>query len=159
MKLFLIQKMKIMSEQMPREELEKEVLNFFRKRGELVLCTCSDNIPRATPMDFYTDKASFNIYVGLTPGRKLRNIEENPVVSIGIYTPIKLEGKVQGMQITATGKERLILLRPGDPEFENAQAIVRGKRKLILKIIPEKIELLDYDFPKRGYAIFQCLEL
>jgi len=150
--------MKIMSEQMPKDELEKEILNFFRKRGELVLCTCNDNIPRATPMDFYTDKESFNIYVGLSPGRKIKNIEANPVVSIGIYTPIK-EGKIQGMQITATGPEHLILLKPNDPEFEKAQAIVRGKRKLILKIIPEKIELLDYDFPKRGYARFQCLEL
>jgi len=147
-----------MSEQMPKEELEQEILNFLRKRGELVLCTCSNNIPRATPMDFYTDKESFNIYVGLSPGRKIKNIEENPCVSIGIYTPIK-EGKIQGMQITATGSERLNFLKSGDPEFESAQAIVRGKRKLILKIIPEKIELLDYDFPKRGYAQFQSLDL
>lgn len=147
-----------MVEQMPREELEAEILKFLRKRAELVLCTCSNNIPRATPMDFYTDKESFNIYVGLAPGRKVTNIEENPIVSIGIYTPLK-EGKVQGMQITATGRERLIFLRPEDPEFERAQGIVRGKRNLILKIIPERIELLDYDFSKRGYAKSQSVEL
>lgn len=148
------------SKQMPEEELKKEIRNYLRQRKVLVLCTCSNNIPRATPMDFYIDKKSddFNIYVGPAPGRKVTNIEENPVVSIGIYTPMDT-GKVQGMQITATGKNRLILMKEGDDGFEYAQKIVRGKRKLLLKIIPEKIELLDYDFIKKGYSRLQTLNL
>jgi hypothetical protein len=111
-------------------------------------------------MDFYIDKKSddFIIYVGPAPGRKVKNIEENPIVSIGIYTPLDT-GKIQGMQITASGKDRLIFLREGDNGFDHAQKIVRGKRKLLLKIIPEKIELLDYDFIKNGYARLQALEL
>jgi len=144
---------------MPEEELKKEIRDFLEKRKIIVLCTCSDNVPRATPMDFYMDKKSddFNMYVGPAPGRKVKNIEENPKVSIGIYTPMDT-GKIQGMQITASGKERLIFLRKGDEEFEKAQKIVRGKRKLLLKIIPEKIELLDYDFIKKGYSHLQYLE-
>ncbi|MFX0003088.1 MAG: pyridoxamine 5'-phosphate oxidase family protein [Candidatus Hodarchaeota archaeon] len=145
-------------EKMPLEVLKNEIRDFLDKRKVLVLCTCSNNIPRATPMDFYTEKDSFNIYVGPAPGRKVKNIEENPNVSIGIYTPMS-EGKIQGMQITASGKENLIFLKEGDEEFEKAQKIVRGKRKLILKIIPNKIELLDYDFPKKGYARLQYLEI
>ena len=144
--------------EMPKDELKSEILNFLDKRKVLVLCTCSDNIPRATPMDFYTEKDSFNIYIGPAPGRKVKNIEKNPIVSIGIYTPLS-EGKIQGMQITASGKESLIFLKEGDDDFEKAQRIVRGKRKLILKIIPEKIELLDYDFIKNGYSRIQVLEL
>ena len=143
---------------MPEEELKKEIREFLDKRKVLVLCTCSANIPRATPMDFYTEKNSFNIYVGPAPGKKVKNIEKNPIVSIGIYTPLS-EGKIQGMQITASGKERLIFLNEGDDDFEKAQKIVRGKRKLLLKIIPEKIELLDYDFIKEGYSRLQVLEL
>ena len=143
---------------MPIEELKKEIRNYLDDRKVLVLCTCSNNIPRATPMDFYTEKDSFNIYVGPAPGRKVKNIEENPNISIGIYTPMS-EGKIQGMQISATGKERLIFLKEGDEEFKKAQKIVRGRRKLILKIIPEKIELLDYDFIKEGYSRLQVLEL
>ena len=145
---------------MPEEELKKEIRDFLEKRKIIVLCTCSNNVPRATPMDFYMDKKSddFNIYVGPAPGRKVKNIEENPIVSIGIYTPMDT-GKIQGMQITASGKERLIFLREGDDNFEKAQKIVRGKRNLILKIIPEKIELLDYDFIKKGYSRLQYLEL
>jgi uncharacterized protein YhbP (UPF0306 family) len=144
---------------MPEEDLKNEIKKFLKERKVLVLCTCSDNVPRATPMDFYMDKKSndFNIYVGPAPGRKVKNIEENPNISIGIYTPMDT-GKVQGMQITASGKERLIFLREGDDEFDKAQKIVRGKRKLLLKIIPERIELLDYDFIKEGYSRLQILD-
>ena len=142
---------------MPEEELRKEIRSYLDTRKVLVLCTCNNNIPRATPMDFYTEQDSFNIYVGPVPGRKVKNIEENPYVSIGIYTPIS-EGKIQGMQITASGRENLIFLKEGDEEFEKAQKIVRGRRKLLLKIIPEKIELLDYDFVKLGYSRLQTLE-
>ncbi|MFW9894315.1 MAG: pyridoxamine 5'-phosphate oxidase family protein [Candidatus Thorarchaeota archaeon] len=147
-----------MSKAMPKDELKREIREYLDKRKVLVLCTCSNNVPRATPLDFYTDQDSFNIYVGPTPGQKVKNIEENPNVSIGIYTPFS-EGKIQGMQITASGKEQLIFLREGDEEFEKAQKIVRGKRKLLLKIIPEKIELLDYDFAKKGYSRLQILDL
>ncbi len=143
---------------MSEEDLKKEIRNFLDKRKVLVLCTCGNNIPRATPMDFYTEKDSFNIYVGPAPGRKIKNMEENPNISIGIYTPMS-EGKIQGMQITTSGKDRLVFLKEGDEEFKKAQKIVRGKRKLILKIIPEKIELLDYDFIKNGYSRLQVLEL
>jgi hypothetical protein len=145
---------------MPKKVLEKEIREYLNKRKVLVLCTCSDNIPRATPMDFYIDKKSndFNIYLGPAPGRKVKNIEENPNISIGIYTPLDT-GKVQGMQITASGKDRLIFLRDGEEEFDKVQKIVRGRRKLLLKIIPEKIELLDYDFVKSGYSRLQILDL
>lgn len=145
---------------MPEKELKKEIYDFLRIRKALVLCTCLNNVPRATPMDFYMEKSqeNYNIYVGLAPGRKVKNIEQNPIVSIGIYTPMDT-GKIQGLQITATGKERLIFLREEDEGFEYAQKLVRGKRNLILKIIPEKIEMLDYDFVKKGYSRFQVLDL
>ena len=145
-------------QKMPEDELKREIQEFLDKRKVLVLCTCNNNIPRATSMDFYTDQESFNIYVGPAPGRKVKNMEENPNISIGIYTPLS-EGKIQGMQITASGKERLIFLREGDEDFERVQNIVRGKRKLLMKIIPEKIELLDYDFAKKGYSRLQILQL
>ena len=148
---------KMTNQKIPEKELKREIREYLDKRKVLVLCTCSNNIPRATPMDFYTEQDSFNIYVGPAPGRKVKNIEENPNISIGIYTPLS-EGKIQGMQITASGRERLIFLREGDEEFEKAQKIVRGRRKLLLKIIPEKIELLDYDFAKKGYSRLQILE-
>jgi len=146
--------------EMPKEEIKKHVKQFLKERKVLVLCTCNENIPSATPMDFYIDKKAgpddFNIYVGPAPGRKVKNLKANPNISIGIYTPMDT-GKVQGMQITASEKN-LVLLEQGDEGFEHAQKIVRGKRKLLLKVIPEKIELLDYDFVKQGYSRLQVLE-
>jgi len=145
---------------MPESVLEEEIRSFLKKRKVLVLCTCSNDIPRATPMDFYMENndENYNIYVGLAPGRKVTNIEENPIISIGIYSPLDT-GKIQGMQITAIGVKNLIFLREGDQEFEKAQKIVRGTRKLILKIVPNKIEYLDYDLIKQGYSRFQSLDL
>ena len=145
---------------MPINELKKEIRIFLNNRKALVLCTCLNNVPRATPMDFYMDhtQENYNIYVGLTPGRKISNIEKNPIVSIGIYSPLDT-GKIQGMQITAEGKRKLIFLRKGDGEFSKAQKIVLGKRNLILKIIPNKIEYLDYDLIRKGYSRFQSLDL
>jgi len=149
-----------MDEKMPKEMLMEEIRAFLDQRKILVLCTCANNIPRATPMDFYMEKEkeNFNIYVGPAPGRKLKNMEENPNISIGIYTPMGA-GKIQGMQITASGKNRLIFMRDGDDGFKEAQKIVKGRRKLLLKIMPETIELLDYDFIKKGYSRHQVLDL
>jgi hypothetical protein len=145
---------------MPIDELKKEIRTFLNDRKALVLCTCLNNVPRATPMDYYMDNTqeNYNIYVGLTPGRKVTNIEKNPIVSIGIYTPLDT-GKIQGMQITAEGKSNLLFLREGDKEFNNAQKIVKGKRSLILKVVPNKIEYLDYDLVRKGYSRFQSLDL
>jgi uncharacterized protein YhbP (UPF0306 family) len=145
---------------MPEKEITSEIREFLNAKKVLVLCSCSNNLPRATPMDFYMEKSqdNFNIYVGPAPGRKVKNIEENPNISIGIYTPMDT-GKIQGMQITASGKDRLIFMKEGDEGFNDAQKIVKGRRKLLLKIIPEKIELLDYDFIKKGYSRLQILEL
>ncbi|TFF97931.1 MAG: pyridoxamine 5'-phosphate oxidase family protein [Promethearchaeota archaeon] len=150
-----------MKKEMPKDLLEKEIRSFLKNRKILVLCTSNkEGVPRATPMDFYMEKdfPNYNIYVGPTPGRKVDNIKANPHISIGIYTPLDT-GKIQGMQITATGNDRLIFMTQGEEGFKNAQRIVRGKRKLILKIIPEKIELLDYDFVKEGYSRFQVLDI
>lgn len=146
--------------QMPKAELIQEIRGFFKERKIIVLCTASKKgVPRASSMDYYMEKSedNFNIYVGLSPGIKIRNIEENPIVSIGIYTPLDT-GKIQGMQISSSN-ERLILMREGDQGFDEAQEIVRGKRNILLKIIPEKIELLDYSYRKRGYSTMQILEL
>ncbi|MGV9171029.1 MAG: pyridoxamine 5'-phosphate oxidase family protein [Promethearchaeia archaeon] len=150
-----------MSKQMPNDALKTANRTFLEPRKVLVLCTCSENIPRATPMDFYInkkEKEDFTLYVAPAPGRKVKNIKKNPMVSIGIYTPMDT-GKIQGMQITASGSDRLIFLAKGDEGFDSAQKIVRGRRKLILKILPERIELLDYDFIQQGFSRHQTLEL
>ena len=145
---------------MPEAELKKEIREFLETRKILVLCTASKaGIPRASPMDFYIDKESdeFNIFITPAPGSKTKNMEENPNLSIGIYTPMDT-GKIQGMQITASGEDRMVWITEGDL-FDRLQKIALGKRKRFLKIIPERIELLDYSFIKNKYAALQTLDL
>jgi len=149
---------------MPEAELKKEIREFLETRKILVLCTASkEGIPRASPMDFYIDKESddFDIFITPAPGSKTRNMEENPNISIGIYTPLDT-GKVQGCQITcsstALGEDRMVWITEGEL-FDRLQKIALGKRKRFLKIAPNKIELLDYSFIKNKYAALQTLDL
>lgn len=143
----------IMNKQLPIERLKEEILSYLNTRKVLVLCTCNKNLPRATPLDFYND--GYDLYMTTSKGIKVDNLMANPIASIGIYTPLS-EGKVQGMQITST---KITFIRPEDGEYEHAKKIVKRKAEIYLKIVPEKIEFLDYSLMKEGYAKFQVLEL
>jgi len=59
---------------------------------------------------------------------------------------------------TALGEDRMIWITEGDL-FDRLQKVALGKRKRFLKIIPEKIEMLDYSYRKKGYSTMQILEL
>lgn len=142
-----------MGKQLPKEQLKKNILQFLNKRKILVLCTCNENIPRATPLDYYNE--GFELYMTPTGGAKVENLKANPIASIGIYTPLS-EGEIQGLQITST---KIKFIYPNEDDYEHARKIVKRKAKMYLKIIPEKIEFLDYSLSKDGYSRFQTLEM
>ncbi len=142
-----------MGKELPREHLKEKILKFLKKRKVLVLCTCKDNIPRATPLDFYNE--GLDLYMTPTGGAKVENLKTNPIASIGIYTPLS-EGEIQGLQITST---KIRFIYPEDDDYEHARKIVKRKAKMFLKIVPEKIDYLDYSLSKEGYSRFQVLEL
>ena len=91
--------------EIPAKELEKEILEFLEERATksggkhsrpgcnlqhglaCVLATCHDNIPRATPVDYFCD-GSLAVWVNAEPGGKIANIMRNPKVSLGIYEPV-----------------------------------------------------------------------
>ena len=103
-----------------KEELEKEIIQFLdegsTKMGDVnakcalkhgiacVLATSRNNIPRATPVDFFNEGLSIGI--GAEPGGKLLNLKENPNVSIGIYRPV--DHSVVNKSIQYFGKASLI---------------------------------------------------
>ncbi len=142
-----------MGKELPRKHLKEKILKFLKKRKVLVLCACKNNIPRATPLDFYNE--GLDLYMTPTGGAKVENLKTNPIASIGIYTPLS-EGEIQGLQITST---KIRFIYPEDDDYEHARKIVKRKAKMFLKIIPEKIEYLDYSLSKEGYSRFQVLEL
>lgn len=52
-------------------------------RNCLVLATCHNNVPRATPLEFFNE--GLTLYIFAEPGGKIANIKRNPRVSAAIY--------------------------------------------------------------------------
>jgi nitroimidazol reductase NimA-like FMN-containing flavoprotein (pyridoxamine 5'-phosphate oxidase superfamily) len=78
-----------------------------------VLATVKDNVPRATPVDFFND--GLTIWIAGEPGLKIRNIRSNPRVAVGIYHPMDHSKLNRSLQVQ--GKAKLINLRYHRKEF------------------------------------------
>ncbi len=158
-------------QKMPKEELEKRIAAFLRSCNICVLATCKDNVPRATPIEYYSD--GLTVYVVADPGTKIANLKANPRISIGIYnTPYTnwIDWKiVRGVQIT--GKPSLVT--DDNPEYFEAMKIynwrlysmVAGRDmdkpptgRTIIKVEPLKIEYRDLGLLAEGYLRFQVWE-
>lgn len=151
---------KSVTRQLPSDELEARILAFLGSRRLCVLATCRSNVPRATPI-LYSSKG-FTIYMAGEPGRKLGNISQNPTVSMAIFDPdAEFSEKIddiKGLQIG--GKARLI--GKEDPEFMDAFLMFGrpaswaehwyGK---IIKVVPDRIELLAMGLKNEGFAARQ----
>jgi len=158
-------------QKMPKEELEKRIAAFLRSCNICVLATCKENIPRATPIEYYSD--GLTVYVVADPGTKIANLKTNPRISVGIYnTPYTnwIDWKiVRGVQIT--GKP--VLITDDNTEYFEAMKIynwrlysmVAGRDmdkpptgRTIIKVEPLKVEYRDLGLLSEGYLRFQVWE-
>ena len=112
-----------------REELEKEIIQFLdegsTKKGDMnakcalkhgiasVLATSRNNIPRATPVDFFNE--GITIWIGAEPGGKIVNIKENPNVSVGIFRPV--DHSVVNKSIQYFGKVSIVSMANNPDEY------------------------------------------
>jgi nitroimidazol reductase NimA-like FMN-containing flavoprotein (pyridoxamine 5'-phosphate oxidase superfamily) len=100
-----------------RKELEQEIRGFLYEASSkpgtsnkpgcplshglaCVLATVHENIPRATPVDFFCD--GLTIWIAGEPGLKIRNIRSNPKVAVGIYHPMDHSTLNRSLQIEGT---------------------------------------------------------
>ena len=116
----------------PREELEKEILEFLNDtcgmvdpnpgpqgcgiihRTSLVLATSYDDEPRATPLEFFNE--GLTIYIFGEPGGKIANIKRNPRVCATIYEqPLDHSKNQRSLQMW--GKAELINVRNDKKTF------------------------------------------
>ena len=113
-------------EAIPREELEKEILEFLDTtccipdttpgpnscgtihRTSLVLATSYNDEPRATPLEFFHE--GFTLYVFGEPGGKIANIKRNSKVCAAIYEQPLDHSKLQ-RSLQIWGDARLISVR------------------------------------------------
>jgi len=93
----LISKLPVKPRKLAKEELEKEIIQFISRGKICTLATCTDNIPRATPVH-YLNKG-MTLYVFAESGGKLKNLKKNPNISLGIHGPYKDFLSVKGLQI------------------------------------------------------------
>ena len=155
--------------QLPRPEMEKRIAAFLREGNVCVLATCLNDMPRATPIEYYAD--GLTIYIAASRGTKLPNLEGNPRASVAIYNTPYTDwtdwDRVRGLQMTAAPR----LLRFADePEAYIAALKIYDWRKYrralgkadeeprnttILRLTPTRIEFRDLGLLRENYAVLQ----
>jgi len=152
---------------LPIEKLKKRVTKFLASTNICVLATCHDDVPRATPIEYHSEKLT--IYFIGEPGIKLSNITKNPKVSIGIFLPYMGWDSAKGAQITGHAK---IISRRNIEEFEKGLKAYKWERVAkeigieefpksveLVRVEPEKIEFVDMSLKKIGFSARQFLDL
>ena len=148
------------------KDLEKRIIQFLDKQNMCVIATCSDNVPRATPVE-YRSKGIIVYFVG-EPGTKLENIKKNPNVSLGVFLPYIGWDSAKGVQITGKAK---IISRENLTEFKEGLAAYKWEKTAkelglktfpetgveLVKVEPEKIEFIDMSLKKLGCSPRQTL--
>jgi general stress protein 26 len=144
---------------MPNKELEDHIAQFLKTQSMCVLATCKDNIPRATPVEYYSQGTT--LYVMPTEGQKMENIRHNRIVSVGVFAPYTNWLSAKGVQISGEAA----LVTQESKEFNEALSVYKWEKTAkelgvpelpktfrLLKIVPHAIELLDVSLKNKGYA-------
>jgi uncharacterized protein YhbP (UPF0306 family) len=149
---------------MPQQELETHIAEFLTQNNMCTLATCSNDVPRATPIEYHSK--GLTLYLAGEPGTKLKNITANPDVSIGIYFPYTGMESVRGAQLTGEAT----IIAKGTKEFDEGLVAYQWEKTAkefnlqqfpvmlnLIKIEPVKIELTDMFLKKKGYSPRQTL--
>lgn len=171
-----------MNKKMPRDQLEQHLVEFIKSHNVCVLATSKDDIPRATPVTYYSEGTTLYI-LGDRGTTKLNNLSANPRISIGIADPRTSWLSVKGVQITGEAT----LITADDPGFEEALRIYNFQERMkqniqemrkalgkdtgkeiptgkppkglvVIKVESKKIELCEYALLPRGYSFRQVWE-
>ena len=124
--------------------VKQEIVNYLKKNRYCVLCTCSENSPRATPVRYWSDDVKIIIYSEKYTA-KFKLLEKNSNVSLAIYStrsPLKglqLWGKAE---VINSGDERHDMYLP--PQIKKNPKLQGVKKVLdLIQITPNKIVMLD----------------
>ena len=131
---------------MPREELEAHLVELLDSVTVCTLSTSLDDVPRATPIEFFTDGLS--VYMTPDPGVKVKNLKSNPNLSIGVFSSLRPRWDVDwktiwGIQYTGQGT----LLKDGDPGYDH------GRSRLQFEGFFEALDIKE--LPRKRYILIQ----
>lgn len=152
--------------------LRERIVKFLQANNICVLATCKDDVPRATPIEYYADGTT--LYVVADPGTKVVNLKANPRISVGIssvsYTDWTDWPRVAGAQITG----RPTFVEHKSAEYEHAMQVYKWQyyakaadfdpnsmpnlTRNFIKIEAEKIQFRDLGLLREGYLRSQMWE-
>src|SRR3990172_6386058 len=111
-----------------KDELKKEIIRFLSENKICTIATCTNNIPRSTPVRYRSK--DMTIYVYTEGGVKIKNILENPNVSLSLYGDYSGFESVKGLQLWG----RAEIIKPEDGEkYAQAKSIIKSEEREDLK--------------------------
>lgn len=145
---------------MPADILKMKIEEFLLRHNTCTLCTAHENKVRATPIEYkYLKQAIYFISEG---GEKYAHIYVNPHVSIAVYENYKDFKSLAGVQISGTA----MLIERFSDEYntvmKNRGLNIENLKNMpiylnVIKVIPNKYEVLFSDFSQEGYNVKQVL--
>lgn len=149
------------SVKMERSELLRVSEDYIQANNTCAFATGCGSFVRCTPIEYsYRDGAFWLFSEG---GQKFVALENNHNVCMAIYDKYEGMEKLKGMQITGTAE----IIEPFSEEYikiaEYKKISVAALKKLqhpmnLIRIIPLRIDFLNSEFKKKGYASRQFIE-
>ncbi len=108
------------NKQLDRPRLEERILNLLSSQNMCVLATADEAGPIATPVRYFSLAFSM-IFTASPTSPKMRNIANDPRVSIGVFAPLVGLASSRGAQIFGSARRLL----PADEDFGEYWAAFR----------------------------------
>ena len=131
-----VQQLKIEKKRLSDDQLRKTIISFLAENCICTLATCSNNVPRSTPVRYRSQ--DLTIYILAEGGMKIKNMRENPLVSVSIYGNYSGFQSVKGLQMW--GEAEIINPEDGDSYLEANRIINLEGRKDLKNLGIEKIK-------------------
>lgn len=122
-----VQQLNIEKKRLSDDELRKTIIAFLAENCICTLATCSNNVPRSTPVRYRSK--DLTIYILAEGGMKIKNMRENPLVSVSIYGNYSGFQSVKGLQ--TWGKAEIINPEDGERYLEANRIVnLEGRQDL-----------------------------
>lgn len=149
-----VENLKIEKKKLTRDELKKKIVEFLAGNKICTLATCLNNIPRSTPLRYRSK--DLTIYILTEGGMKVKNIRENPAVSVSLYGDYSGFQSVKGLQIW--GKAEIIDPEEGD-KYRKARKLINVEeredlKKLGIKDVRPDMKIIKIETERARYLSF-----
>lgn len=147
--------------EMPRELLKEELISILQQHNTCALATGYGEYVRCTPIE-YTYKDG-QVYLITEGGRKFISMQQNPRVCIAIFDSFTSMSNIKGLQIMGRAEvvpyeteEYLMVFKEKKITKETLAALPITMN--VIRITPERCEILSSSFRKLGYDTKQYYE-